>query len=120
LLTAGEDTAHTLGIDVNRTRNILLITSSLLTAATVACSGTIGFVGLLVPHGIRLITGANHRRLIPLSLPTGASLMILTDLLARSIHPPMEIPVGVITGLLGAPLFLVLLKRNSVYRLGSN
>lgn len=117
LLTAGEAAAQTLGVNVERTRNVLLLITSLLTAAVVACVGTVGFVGLLVPHGIRLLTGANHRRLIPLSLPAGASLMILADLLARRLVPPMEIPVGVITGLLGAPLFLFLLRKTSGYRL---
>ena len=114
LLTAGEETAHTLGLNVRGTTNILLLSASMLTAATVACSGTIGFIGLLVPHGVRLLTGANHRRLIPVVIPAGASVMVLADLLARTVHPPMEIPVGVITGLMGAPLFLFLLKRNGM------
>jgi len=112
LLTTGEETAHTLGLNVRKRGNLFLLAASLLTAAAVACSGTIGFIGLLVPHGVRLITGAHHRRLLPLVVPCGAGLMLLADLLARAVHPPMEIPVGVITGLLGAPLFLFLLKRN--------
>ncbi len=112
LLTTGEETAQTLGIDVRKRGNRFLLAASLLTAAAVACSGTIGFIGLLVPHGVRIVTGAHHRRLLPLVLPSGASLMLLADLLARTVHPPTEIPVGVITGLLGAPLFLCLLRRN--------
>ncbi len=112
LLTVGEETAHTLGLNVKRTSNLLLLASSMLTAASVACSGTIGFIGLLVPHAVRILTGADHRRLLPAVIPAGASVMVLADLLARTAHPPMEIPVGVISGLLGAPLFLFLLKRN--------
>ena len=88
-----------------------LAVASLATAAAVAVSGIIGFVGLVVPHAARLLWGPDHRRLLPLSAVLGASFLILADLLARSLAPPNEIPVGIITAFIGAPFFLYLLRR---------
>ncbi|WP_174264706.1 putative F420-0 ABC transporter permease subunit [Phytoactinopolyspora halotolerans] len=110
----GDGTASTLGIDVNRTRWTLLILVALLTGAAVAVSGAIGFVGLMVPHGVRLVVGAAHRRVLPLAALTGASFMIWADTIARTLFDPRELPVGVVTAFLGAPVFAVLLRRRRV------
>ena len=112
-----EEQAQQLGINVERTKLILLAASTLITAAAVCFVGTIGFVGIIVPHAVRLIWGPDHRSLLPLSALTGAILLILADTASRSIMPPAEIPVGVITAFLGAPFFLVLLRRkkNAVF-----
>ena len=108
-LLLGEETAAHLGIDVRRDRLLLLAGGTLVTAAAVAVSGLIGFVGLVVPHLVRLVVGPNARVVLPLSAIYGASFMALADLLARS---PGELPVGVITAILGAPFFLYLLRRH--------
>ena len=104
----GEETAAHLGIDVRRERAILLGLASLATAAAVAVSGLIGFVGLVVPHLVRLAVGPNARLVLPLSALAGASLLVFADLLARLLG---EIPVGVVTAVVGAPFFLVMLRR---------
>ncbi|HZG60335.1 MAG TPA: iron ABC transporter permease [Anoxybacillus sp.] len=104
----GETVAANLGVDVLRRKLMILIGASLLTGAAVAVSGTIGFVGLVVPHITRLVGGANHRRLLPLSLLYGGSFLVLADLLARTIISPRELPIGVITSLIGAPAFALL------------
>ena len=104
----GEETAAHLGIDVRRERAILLGLASLATAAAVAVSGLIGFVGLVVPHLVRLAVGPNARLVLPLSALAGASLLVFADLLARLLG---EIPVGVVTAVIGAPFFLVMLRR---------
>ena len=109
LLLAGEDEASSLGVAVPRLRVVLLVIASAVTAACVAVSGSIGFVGLVVPHAIRAFTGPDHRTLLPLSALAGAALLIATDTLARLILQPQELPVGVITAFLGAPFFLGLL-----------
>ncbi len=106
-----EEQAQQLGINVERTKLILLAASTLITAAAVCFVGTIGFVGIIVPHAVRLIWGPDHRSLLPLSAVAGAILLILADTASRSIMPPTEIPVGVITAFLGAPFFLILLRR---------
>jgi iron complex transport system permease protein len=106
-----EEQAQQLGVNVERLKLILLAAATLITAASVAFVGTIGFVGIIVPHAVRLIWGADHRFLLPLSILTGASFMVLTDLLARSLLSPTEIPIGVITAVFGAPFFLYLLRR---------
>lgn len=103
----GEDTAAHLGVDVRRERAILLGLASLITAAAVSVSGLIGFVGLVVPHVVRILVGPNARLVLPLSAIGGALLMVLADLVARMLG---EIPVGVITAVLGAPFFLLLLR----------
>ena len=104
----GDATAVHLGFDVRRERRILLAAASLATAAAVAISGLIGFVGLVVPHGVRLLTGPSARRLIPLSAIFGAVLLSAADLVARLAG---DIPVGVVMALIGAPFFLFLLTR---------
>jgi len=107
-LLLGEETATHLGIDVGRERAILLALASLITAAAVAVSGLIGFVGLVVPHVVRLIVGPNARLVLPLSALGGAVLLAFADVVARSVG---EIPVGIVTALIGAPFFIVLLRR---------
>lgn len=111
LLQFGDDQAQQMGVNVTRTKTILLIASSLATAAAVAFSGIIGFIGLVVPHIMRLWFGADYRRLIPLSIISGASALLLSDILARIVLAPQEIPVGIITALAGAPFFLWVLRR---------
>jgi iron complex transport system permease protein len=107
LLLGDEAGAH-LGIDVHRERMILVGLATLVTAASVALAGLIGFVGLVVPHGVRLVVGPNARRVLPLSALYGAAFLVLADLVARI---PGELPVGVVTAIVGAPVFVVLLRR---------
>jgi iron complex transport system permease protein len=107
-----EEQAQQLGINVERTKLILLIASTLITAAAVCFVGTIGFVGIIVPHAVRLVFGPDHRSLLPLSALAGAILLILADTASRTLIPPTEIPVGVITAFLGAPFFVFLLRRS--------
>ncbi|HXK34599.1 MAG TPA: iron ABC transporter permease [Dehalococcoidia bacterium] len=106
-----EDQARQLGVHVERTRLIVLATASLATAAAVSVSGLIGFVGLVVPHAVRLLFGPDYRRLFPLSALGGAAFLIVADMAARSIDPAFEVPIGVITAIVGAPFFLLLLRR---------
>ncbi|SMC16422.1 iron complex transport system permease protein [Desulfacinum hydrothermale DSM 13146] len=117
LLALGDVSAHQMGVDVSQVRLRLLAAASLITAAAVAVSGVIGFVGLVVPHLVRLLLGPRHGRLLPAVLATGALLTLLSDTLARSILPGgQEIPLGVVTAILGAPFFcyLLLSKRKAV------
>ncbi len=111
VLSLDEEQARHLGVDVERTKLLLLSAASLATAAAVSVSGTIGFVGLIVPHAVRLVWGPDNRQLLPLSLVLGAAFLILADLLARTADPPSEIPVGIITAFCGVPFFLYLLRR---------
>ena len=106
-----EEQAQQLGINVERTKLILLGAATLITGAAVCFAGTIGFVGIIVPHTVRLIWGPDHRLLLPLSAITGAILLILADTASRTLMSPSEIPVGVITAFIGAPFFLFLLRR---------
>jgi iron complex transport system permease protein len=106
-----EEQAQQLGVNVERLKLILLAAATLITAASVSFVGTIGFVGIIIPHAVRLIWGADHRFLLPLSVLTGAIFMILADLIARTMLAPTEIPIGVITAICGAPFFLYLLRR---------
>jgi len=110
LLQFGDDQAQQLGLNVTRTKTILLIAASLATAAAVAFSGIIGFIGLVVPHILRLWFGGDYRRLIPLSIIGGASALLFSDVVARVVLAPQEIPVGIITSLVGAPFFLWVLR----------
>ena len=110
-LTQGEETAFHLGIEVEAMKKVLFVAASSMAAAAVAVAGMIGFVGLVVPHMMRLIVGPDHRYLIPASALGGASILLLTDAAARTLVPPLEIPVGALTALLGAPYFLYLLRR---------
>ncbi|AYC30750.1 FecCD family ABC transporter permease [Paenisporosarcina cavernae] len=105
VLAFGEERAQHLGVSVKRSKFVVLVAGSVVTGAAVAVSGTIGFVGLVVPHMVRLLVGADHRYVLPLSIINGASLLILCDLVARTIIAPTELPIGVITAFLGAPLF---------------
>ena len=109
VLTLGDETAMQLGIDAHRTKKLLLITASLVTATAVSVSGTIGFIGLVVPHLMRILFGPDHRILLPVAVLSGAIFMIVADTLARTLLAPVELPVGVVTALCGAPYFLYLL-----------
>lgn len=111
LIQQGEETAASFGVDVESSKRFLALTAAILTGASVAVAGGIGFVGLVVPHAVRLLVGPSNRALIPASALTGAAFLILCDLLARTIHPPVEIRLGVITALVGGPLFIALLMR---------
>lgn len=110
-LALGEDAADHIGVDVKKGKTFVLIGASLLTGAAVAVSGSIGFVGLVIPHLVRLVTGPNHRHVLPLSMLVGGAFLILADLMARTIIAPKELPIGVITALIGAPVFALLLIR---------
>ncbi|MET1073329.1 MAG: iron ABC transporter permease [Umezawaea sp.] len=110
-LSVGDDTAAGLGVDVHRLRVLLLVAASLLTAAVVSVAGGIGFVGLIVPHAVRLVVGPDHRRVIPVSLLAGAVFLVLVDLVTRTVDRPNEMPIGIFTAALGAPFFLVLLRK---------
>jgi iron complex transport system permease protein len=112
LLTLGERQAKHLGLDVERTRRIVIVTTALLTGASVAFAGTIGFIGLVVPHIVRLLCGPAHRRVLPLSAVVGALLIVVADTLSRIVAPPAEVPIGLFTALMGAPFFLMLVMRS--------
>lgn len=112
VLQFGDEQAGQMGLPVEKVRLIIIITASMTTAAAVSFSGIIGFVGLMVPHFVRLIWGGNFKTLIPLSLINGATLLIMADILARTLLSPQELPVGVITSLLGAPFFLWVLRKS--------
>jgi iron complex transport system permease protein len=110
-LLLGDESAQTLGVSVERTRIFLIVVASLITAAAVSVAGLIGFVGLIVPHIIRIFIGPQHRFLVPLSALSGMILMIIADIFARVLMSPMEIPIGVIMSILGAPFFLYLVRH---------
>jgi len=116
LLAQGELRAQTLGVSVKPLQIALLLIASLLTASAVSIAGSVGFIGLVVPHLLRLLIGNQHRWLIPLSLLLGGTLLTLADTLARTLIAPRELPVGVVTALLGVPLFLYLLHRSGARR----
>ena len=111
LLLFDVDQARQLGVDVERVTLVVVVAATLTTAAAVAFSGLIGFVGLIVPHMGRLLVGADHRRLLPLVTLGGAGFLLLADLLARTAISPEELPLGVVTAFVGAPFFLWLLRR---------
>lgn len=110
-MSSGEEDAMHLGIPVERIKQILFFSSSMLVGASVALAGSIGFVGLIIPHIMRLLIGPSHRKLMAGSALAGAFFLILMDLLARTVFSPLEVPVGVFTSLCGAPFFVYLLKR---------
>ena len=112
ILLSGEQRALTLGVDAQRCRHTLLILATAMTATVVAFSGTVGFVGLIVPHMLRLLVGPNHQRLHPGSFLGGAVFLILADLVARALVPPQELRLGVITAFVGVPFFLYLLRAH--------
>jgi iron complex transport system permease protein len=107
----GAEPAASLGVDVHRLRRNLFVVTSLMAGVAVAVSGVIGFVGLVVPHIVRLIVGSDHRRVLPVGVLFGASFMVVGDLLARTIVAPQEMPIGVITAFIGAPTLIVLIRR---------
>lgn len=111
VLLFDEEQARQLGIDVERVKLLLIAAATLATAAAVSFSGLIGFVGLVVPHALRLLFGPNHRRLLPWSALAGACFLMLADLAARTLRAPQEVPLGVVTAFAGAPFFLYLLRR---------
>ena len=110
-LTLGRDTAHFVGVRTSTAVSVGLALATLVAAASVSLAGLIGFVGLIVPHVTRSLTGANHRRLIPFAAVGGGLFLAVSDAVARSIIPGREIPIGVITSLVGGPFFLVILRR---------
>ncbi len=114
LIVQGEETALHLGVNIKRTKLLLLIVTSLITAVAVSMAGIIGFVGIMVPHMMRLVFGSDHRLLLPAAALFGASFLVIADTVARLVLAPAELPVGVITALCGAPYFIFLLKRKSV------
>jgi len=110
-LALGEESAGNLGIPVERQKALVIVVGSLLTAAAVSAGGLIGFVGLIIPHFLRLLFGPDHVRLLALAPFAGATFMVVADLLARVLMPPNELPVGILTALVGGPAFLLLLRR---------
>ena len=116
VLAVGDEEALSLGVNPRHVRLLVVVAATLGTAAVVSVSGLIGFVGIIVPHAIRLVVGPSYRRILPLSVLFGAGFLILADLLARTLLTPAEIPLGVITAGLGAPFFLVVLKNARALR----
>lgn len=114
LLMAGDESAVALGLDVERFRRAMFVLTAALTGITVAVSGVIGFVGLIMPHIVRLLVGADHRKALPAVALLGASFTIGADLVARSIIAPLELPVGIVTALVGGPFFIWLLRRDAL------
>jgi iron complex transport system permease protein len=112
VLAVGDEEAASLGLPVNRIRMTVVIAASLATAAAVSVSGLIGFVGIIVPHTVRLLVSPSHRAIIPLSLLGGASFLVLADVLARTLMSPAELPIGVVTAFFGAPFFAILLRTS--------
>lgn len=117
-MSFGEERAQHIGVSVQKRKMMILIAGSILTGAAVAVSGTIGFVGLVIPHLTRLLWGSDHRHLLPLSIFTGSGFLILADLVARTIISPTELPIGVITAIIGAPVFAIILMNRRMERRG--
>ncbi|QIL83423.1 iron ABC transporter permease [Diaphorobacter sp. HDW4A] len=115
-LMMGDETAATLGVNTHALRRTLFVVVSLLTGVMVAASGAIGFVGLVVPHVARMLVGSDHRRVLPVAAVMGALFLVVVDLLARVLFSPMDVPVGVITALIGGPFFVWLLMRQTPAR----
>lgn len=110
-LALGDSAAEALGVPVTKVRIVLFLLTALLTGALVAISGSIGFVGLILPHAVRAVTGAHHRALLPVSFLAGAVFLVWADTLARTMFDPRELPVGIVTSLIGGPVFAILLLR---------
>ncbi|GHH96827.1 FecCD family ABC transporter permease [Neobacillus kokaensis] len=118
-MSFGEERAQHLGVNVQKRKLVILTAGSILTGAAVAVSGTIGFVGLVIPHLARMVWGPDHKHLLPLSILIGSGFLILADLISRTIISPTELPIGVITALIGAPVFaVILLQRKRMERSG--
>jgi len=113
-LMLGDDLAHSLGFSVHKERLLLLVSVALMTAASVSLGGTIGFIGLLVPHMVRFFVGADNRILVPASALCGGAFLCISDFIGRSVMSPMEIPSGIITALIGSPYFLYLMRKRDV------
>jgi iron complex transport system permease protein len=113
LLTLGEDIAAARGVDVGRAQRIAFFSASVATGAAISLAGPIGFIGVVVPHLVRLLVGSDHRVVLPASLLVGASFLVICDLLARTLMAPIELPVGIVTAMIGGPFFLWLLIRRS-------
>jgi iron complex transport system permease protein len=112
LLQLGDEPAETLGVDVDQLRRRMILVASLLTAASVAVAGIVGFVGLVVPHALRGVVGPLHRALLPAAFLAGGGFLVLADAAARAVVRPVELPVGVVTALVGVPIFALLLRRS--------
>jgi iron complex transport system permease protein len=110
VMSVGEDESRSLGLPVRRVRLIVIAASSLGTAAIVSAVGLIGFVGIIVPHIVRLLVGTSYRRILPISVVFGAAFLVLADTLARTVMAPSELPLGVVTAAIGAPVFVVILS----------
>lgn len=113
VLARGELSAMSLGVNVPRLRWVLYLTASLLTATAVTIAGSVGFVGLIIPHMLRLLGARDHRLLIPFSVLTGGSFLVIADTLARTVVAPQQLPVGVITAVIGVPLFIIILRSSA-------
>lgn len=112
LILMGETDALSLGVEVEKVKKMILVAASLLTAGAVSVSGMIGFVGLIVPHAMRILIGPDHRFLFPASVLGGGLFLVIADTFARTVLSPVELPVGIITAFLGAPFFMYLLRRH--------
>ncbi|MBL7197971.1 MAG: iron ABC transporter permease [Candidatus Omnitrophica bacterium] len=115
-ISIGEEEATHLGIEIETVKKILLLITSLITGALVSVTGMIGFVGLIIPHMMRFVVGPNHKILIPATCLAGAAFLVLCDTFSRTLFPPVEIPIGVITSLVGACVFIILLKRKQTIK----
>jgi cobalamin transport system permease protein len=116
VLSVGDDEAASLGLDVGRTRLVIVVFATVGTAAAVAFSGLIGFVGIIVPHAIRLALGPSYRLIVPLSLLVGGGFLVLADVIARTVVAPGELPIGVVTAFFGAPFFAIVLRTSRSFR----
>jgi iron complex transport system permease protein len=116
VLSLGDEEATSLGVDVGKTRLVIVAAATIGTAAAVSVSGLIGFVGIIVPHTVRLLVSTSYRAVVPLSLVAGGGFVVLTDVLARSVLSPSELPIGVVTAFFGAPFFAIVLKTSRAIR----
>ncbi|MED3824571.1 iron ABC transporter permease [Priestia flexa] len=114
----GDQSAQFMGINVKSRKRIILVSAAILTGASVSVSGAIGFVGLVIPHLVRLVVGANHKHVLPLSILIGGSYLVLADLVARTILNPQELPIGVVTAIIGSPIFTLLLIKERIRKRG--
>lgn len=117
LIAVGEEPAKYMGLDVETFKKVAIALGSLMTAVAVSCAGVIGFVGLIVPHVSRMIVGPDHRALMPMSIVTGATFMVVADTIARTVISPVELPVGIITAIAGTPFFFILMRKRRSKRL---
>jgi iron complex transport system permease protein len=120
LISLGEEQAENLGVNVKQTRVLLLVGASLAVAGAVSISGIIGFVGLIIPHVFRMIVGPNHKILVPLSIVGGAVFMMVMDAVSRFVIYPHELPIGILTALLGAPFFIYIMRTKRKFMMGGS